>query len=337
LPTLTGKRGLFYGGSLVQWFKHDADATTDAKLKKVILRHGAEGYAVYFHCLELIAGNVDISHVTFELEHDAEIIADNLRIRGTAEKSGIAIVEDIMRFLVDLGLFSENDGRIYCIKMASRMDKSMVSRPMRSLLESSANHGSAMAQPCTSHGSTMAEPWQEENRIEEKRREEEHTQEVRIEDFIENEQIEKPVPTPSILNAMFPDGYAKAIYDAWSALGSKVYQPANYMAFGNQWRDIREALQGIHSDSVLSAIAMLGEVMDAPPGRYWWTRKVGIRAFITEHLEKFLPANNPLENLKQGKLESFGDRKAREEAESSADALDKVFKKGKYAQEEASP
>jgi len=78
----------------MKWFKHDSDASSDAKIKKLVIRHGAIGYAVYFHCLELIAGNVSNDNITFELEHDSEIIADNLRIKGTAEKSGVQVVED---------------------------------------------------------------------------------------------------------------------------------------------------------------------------------------------------------------------------------------------------
>ena len=60
----------------MKWFQHDTDSTQDAKIRKLILRHGAEGYAVYFHCLELIAGTITKSNINFELEHDAEIIAD---------------------------------------------------------------------------------------------------------------------------------------------------------------------------------------------------------------------------------------------------------------------
>jgi hypothetical protein len=59
----------------MRWFKHDADANADAKLKKVRIKYGMQGYGLYWYCLELIAGNVDVDNITFELEHDAEIIA----------------------------------------------------------------------------------------------------------------------------------------------------------------------------------------------------------------------------------------------------------------------
>ena len=64
----------------MNWFKHDTDASNDAKIKKLILRYSATGYAVYFHGLELIAAGINENNITFELEHDAEIIADNLKI-----------------------------------------------------------------------------------------------------------------------------------------------------------------------------------------------------------------------------------------------------------------
>ena len=120
----------------MKWFKHDTTATTDAKIRKLILRHGATGYAVYFHCIELIAGNVSENNVTFELEHDAEIIADDLKIMGDKDKSGREIVEEIMHTIIDLDLFEEDNGRIFCFKLLKRIDSSMTSSvKLRSLVE----------------------------------------------------------------------------------------------------------------------------------------------------------------------------------------------------------
>lgn len=125
----------------MKWFKHDADASSDAKISKLLIRHGAVGYAVYFHCLELISGNVTNDNITFELEHDSEIIADNLRIRGTNDKSGIEVVEEIMRYIVDLKLFENHNGRITCFKMIKRLDSSMTSNPkFRKLIAEAKEH-----------------------------------------------------------------------------------------------------------------------------------------------------------------------------------------------------
>ena len=87
------------------------------------------GYAIYFHGLELIAAGISENNITFELEHDAEIIADNLKIKGTADKSGREIVEEVMRYIVELGLYEEDQDHIYCMKLLKRLDMSMTSTP----------------------------------------------------------------------------------------------------------------------------------------------------------------------------------------------------------------
>jgi hypothetical protein len=119
-------------------------------VKKLLIKHGATGYAIYFHCLELIAAETSESNLTFELEHDSEIIADNLHIKGTAEKSGIAIVEEIMRFIVELDLFQEAEGHVFCFKLLKRLDLSMTSNPkFRELItKSKENHDGVMIVSC---------------------------------------------------------------------------------------------------------------------------------------------------------------------------------------------
>lgn len=111
----------------MKWFPHDTDATQDAKIRKLLIKHGAVGYAIYFHCLELIAAEISESNLTFELEHDSEIIADNLHIKGTADKSGIDIVQEIMRTILSLNLFEQSEGRIFCFKLLKRVNTSMTS------------------------------------------------------------------------------------------------------------------------------------------------------------------------------------------------------------------
>lgn len=157
----------------MKWFKHDSDASSDAKIKKLLIRYGAVGYAVYFHCLELIAGNVSNDNITFELEHDSEIIADNLRIKGTAEKSGVQVVEEIMHYIVQLKLFENHDGRITCFKMIKRLDSSMTSNAaFRKLIADAKKSHDLMGESHDSvmmrHDSVMLE----ENRIEKNRKEE---------------------------------------------------------------------------------------------------------------------------------------------------------------------
>lgn len=146
------------------WFKHDSNAATDAKVKKLIIRYGAEGYAIYFHCIELIVSDVSENNITFELEHDSEIIADDLKIQGTAEQSGQDRVNEIMRYMVALELFEENRGKIYCYKILKRLDSSMTSnvKMRKMIVEGKKSHDKVMI----SHDKVM----QEENRREEKSR-----------------------------------------------------------------------------------------------------------------------------------------------------------------------
>jgi len=156
----------------MDWFKHDTTALNDAKLKKIIKNYGVTGYAIYFHCLELIAGNVNKSNITFELEHDSEIIADDLRIMGNGDKSGQQIVEEIMRYMVSLDLFQSIDNRIFCFKLLKRMDQSMTSnRDFRKMIvKAKENHDIVMIESCQNHGDVMKEEIRrDKNRKEEKR------------------------------------------------------------------------------------------------------------------------------------------------------------------------
>lgn len=127
----------------MKWFKHDADANADAKLQNVLLDYGLEGYGLYWYCVELIAGKVDVDNLTFQLEHDARIIARNTG--STTQK-----VEEMMKYFVKLGLFECSDNVISCLKMARRLDKSMTSNSkMRELIEKIKleNHDGVMTIP----------------------------------------------------------------------------------------------------------------------------------------------------------------------------------------------
>jgi len=75
-----------------------------------------EGYGLYWYCLELIAQNVEKHNLSFELEHDAEIIAADTGIH-------FELVQEMMMFMVDLGLFESENGIITCLKLANRTDE----------------------------------------------------------------------------------------------------------------------------------------------------------------------------------------------------------------------
>jgi hypothetical protein len=80
--------------------------------------------------VEAIAYGVDKDNLTFDLKDDAETIAFELSIQ---EKR----VEEIMFYLVEVGLFESSHGVITCLKLAERIDKSMTNSPkLRNWLDS---------------------------------------------------------------------------------------------------------------------------------------------------------------------------------------------------------
>lgn len=150
----------------MEWFKHESRAITHDKIQKLLIRHGPIGYAVYFHCLELITSEVSIKNVTFQLKHDSELIAHNLMIKGTSDKSGQEIVEGIMRTIVELDLLQSSQGYIYGLKLLNRLDTSMTGNPkMRQLItKAKEHHDTVMTESCKNRI--------EENRIDKNRIEE---------------------------------------------------------------------------------------------------------------------------------------------------------------------
>jgi hypothetical protein len=101
----------------MKWFKHETKRK--AALKKIIIEFGMEGYGLYWACVELIAGDLDIKNLTFELEEDAQIIADEFKMDTLK-------VEKIMHRCIELGLFDLSDsGRLRCLHLAKLLDESI--------------------------------------------------------------------------------------------------------------------------------------------------------------------------------------------------------------------
>ena len=94
----------------MKWFMHQSQAHRDTKLKKVLIKYGAEGYGLYWYCLEHICADVD-PKLTFELEHDVEILAHELKIDTMK-------VQEMMHYMVNLGLFNLSENIVYCLKLA---------------------------------------------------------------------------------------------------------------------------------------------------------------------------------------------------------------------------
>ena len=89
----------------MDWFRHDTNANLDDKLQEVLLDYGLEGYGLYWYCIELIVDRVSAENITFELRHDARVIARN--VGSTPQK-----VQEMMTRFVELGLFENTNGTI---------------------------------------------------------------------------------------------------------------------------------------------------------------------------------------------------------------------------------
>ena len=144
----------------MKWFKHFSNAHNDNALNKVRMRYGAEGYAIYWYCLELIAGDLEGENANFELSHDAEVIGFNLKIDQLK-------VEEIMRYMIDLKLFEQSDSTITCLKMAKFLDKKTTRNKEIHKIIDSFNDISNVADK-----SANVADKQKQSRLEEKRREE---------------------------------------------------------------------------------------------------------------------------------------------------------------------
>jgi hypothetical protein len=143
----------------MEWFRHDSNANLDDKLQQVLLNYGLEGYGLYWYCIELIVNKVSATNITFELKHDARVIARNTG--STPQK-----VEEMMKHFVELGLFESNvNGLITCLKVATRLSASATSNQyMRKIIHNINTNNSLEVQSCHRHDDVM----KEEKRIEEK-------------------------------------------------------------------------------------------------------------------------------------------------------------------------
>lgn len=105
----------------MKWFMHQSQAHRDMKLKKVLIKYGATGYGLYWYCLEQICADLE-PKLTFDLQHDSEILAHELRIDTLK-------VEEMMHYFVNIGLFEGIDGVITCLKLANHLGDNLTRNP----------------------------------------------------------------------------------------------------------------------------------------------------------------------------------------------------------------
>jgi hypothetical protein len=96
----------------------------EAAKEKLLMKYGFEGYGLYNYCVELIAGALCTENITFELRHDAELLAYKGKLDSLK-------VEEIMTFCVNEKLFEYNQTsqRITCFKLLQLLDVSTSNNP----------------------------------------------------------------------------------------------------------------------------------------------------------------------------------------------------------------
>jgi len=115
----------------VIWFKHMTDMVDDPKVRRLIRKHGALGYAVYNLALERIGKRLSSDSALPDLEETAEDIADLLN-------ADTVKIEDAMRTAIQIGLFESDEltGRLVCTKMYKFLEKSQTrSKEIREMIE----------------------------------------------------------------------------------------------------------------------------------------------------------------------------------------------------------
>jgi len=101
----------------MKWFSHEARASRDVKLRKLLMKYGYEGYGLYWYCLENICLGLE-PDLSFELEQDSAILAHE----GNMDTLK---VEECMEYMVGLELFDINEsGVISCMKLAKFLGES---------------------------------------------------------------------------------------------------------------------------------------------------------------------------------------------------------------------
>ena len=113
----------------MKWFKHESNASQDAKLKKLRRRHGMAAVGVYWYILERIMTECEPGNTSLALEDDTETLA----LDCDMEESDIF---QITGYMVELNLLQVGpDSRLVCHQLAKRFDKSQCNHSMRNFVD----------------------------------------------------------------------------------------------------------------------------------------------------------------------------------------------------------
>lgn len=95
------------------YFPHDSDSATDIKCKRLILRHGYEGYGRWWRLCELMAGT-EGHELPCATTEDIDILCDELRCN-------VQELQRLVDTLTEVGLLDESlaaEGRLASDRMA---------------------------------------------------------------------------------------------------------------------------------------------------------------------------------------------------------------------------
>lgn len=91
----------------MDWFKHDIDAQRDIKIRKLIRKHGYEGYGLYWHVVELLYG-----------------AGGKISKRDLIEELEVIDSDGFLNELIEIGLVEENDNQdVSCSRIMSEMER----------------------------------------------------------------------------------------------------------------------------------------------------------------------------------------------------------------------
>ena len=206
----------------MKWFKHVSVALQDAKIEKLMMKYGLEGYGLYFACVELIAaslssddwkppvgnhGQITKNDRTFSewsggeqevisacdamtLEHDEAILA--YRFRKTPQK-----VREMLNYMVELGLlqYNEDSKHFACIQLLKRVDNTMAQNPAIKELIKDGNF-KKLKETLSLAKRNFKKLALEQKRTDKTRTEETRTDKKRIDKTIKSEVSSTPPQTP---------------------------------------------------------------------------------------------------------------------------------------------
>lgn len=111
-------------GTRLKHYGHDCDALDDARIMDLMAEHGLAGYGFYFACLELIGQKIKTNNVTCELQYSVKTLSFKFR-------TDIVLTQSYLSTCLGLGLFwqDDRDGKVYCFKMLSRIEKNVAQNP----------------------------------------------------------------------------------------------------------------------------------------------------------------------------------------------------------------